>query len=245
MSVLLNSFRFGFNPSSWFASSETGLWVASSLNSSLKQNSDGTTAVTTTSDPVGYWADQSGNGNHLIQATAGSRPTYSSIMPSVVFDGTDDRLGLAAGLAATSGSVAILFKTGATAFSAGAQVLLSCADVGTANTWFEIGITTRGRIYLESNAAGTQHTISGSSLLAVSTAYTLVIVHNGTDIYAEVNGVEQNPLIVENIGTLAWFGNVAGADNTTLGGTITSAGLVRPFVGSICEVIATSKVITA
>jgi hypothetical protein len=34
--------------------------------------------ATASSDPVGYWADKSGNGRHAVQATAGNRPTISA-----------------------------------------------------------------------------------------------------------------------------------------------------------------------
>ena len=34
--------------------------------------------ATATSDPVGYWADKSGNNRHAVQATAGSRPTVGA-----------------------------------------------------------------------------------------------------------------------------------------------------------------------
>ena len=38
------------------------------------QNSNGTTLATADTDPIGYWQDYSGNGNHLLQATSGKRP---------------------------------------------------------------------------------------------------------------------------------------------------------------------------
>jgi len=48
----------------------------------------------TDNDPVGTWADQSGNGRDLIQSTAGNKPLYKTNIingyPSVRFDGTDD-----------------------------------------------------------------------------------------------------------------------------------------------------------
>lgn len=72
-------------------------WYDPSDLSTLKQNSDGTGAVTTAGDPVGYMADKSGNGRHLLQATSGSRPTYqvdSNGKPYLLFDGTDDYLVL-------------------------------------------------------------------------------------------------------------------------------------------------------
>lgn len=47
-------------------------------------------------DPVGTWADQSGNGNDLVQATAAKKPTYETNEcngePIVRFDSVDDYL---------------------------------------------------------------------------------------------------------------------------------------------------------
>lgn len=42
----------------------------------MRQLSDGTTAVTANADPVGYWADKSGNGYHATQSTTNNRPSY-------------------------------------------------------------------------------------------------------------------------------------------------------------------------
>jgi hypothetical protein len=59
---------------------------------------------------VSQWADQSGSGNHVVQATGGSQPTYnasSTLMPgrpSLTFDGTADHLTLDAFAAAYAGS---------------------------------------------------------------------------------------------------------------------------------------------
>ena len=53
-------------------------WYDPSDLSTLFQLSNGTTAVTADGDPVGYMADKSGNGRHLIQATADSRPAYKT-----------------------------------------------------------------------------------------------------------------------------------------------------------------------
>lgn len=201
----------------------------------LFQNSNGTTAASANNDPVGYWTDQHGI-IHIIQATAGSRPLLQTALPSVKFDGTDDYLAFAGAFANTLGSVYIVFKTGATAFATrGPQVLLSRADEAVTNEWFEIGITSEGRIYIERNAAGTKHTLVGSSFLELSTAYGLYVSFDDIDYYAQVNDVEQNPLTIENIGTPSWFGDVAGADNIVLGGTVTSAGLVRPFQGEVMD----------
>src|SRR6266545_730699 len=46
---------------------------------------------------VAQWNDYSGNGNHLIQATAANQPTFSPVAgpnnrPAILFDGVNDRL---------------------------------------------------------------------------------------------------------------------------------------------------------
>ena len=62
-----------FNPSTLFAGSPGGFWNIADLTT-VFQNSNATGAPAVGS-PVGYVGDQSGNGNHLKQATAGLRPT--------------------------------------------------------------------------------------------------------------------------------------------------------------------------
>ncbi len=216
-----------WSPLLFFGSGEDGLWLSSATKLNLFQSSGGTTPVTTTGNPVGYWGDQSGNGNHVIQATSSARPSYSSVSPSVTFDGVNDNLALAA----------VRFKTGASQFIDGTRVLVSSADTGTADNWFEVGVDTVGRLYIESNASGTKHTVVGTKALSLSTAYSLMVVHDGTDWYMELDGIEQNPLIIESVGAFAWFGDVSGADNLVIGATITSAGFVRGWKGEISEVI--------
>lgn len=210
------------------------------LHPSLWFKADSGTNSTTNGVAISAWADSSGNAGDLSQGTAGNRPTYVSATPAVRFDGTDDYLRRAAGIADTVGTLVVAFVTGATAFATrGDQSLFSSADEGAANEWFEVGVDSTGRIYLERNAAGTKMRLTGSSFLDVSTAYILTIIHNGTDYYVEVDGVEQNPLTVGDGQMLAsnWFGDVTGADNFVLGGTVTSGGIVRPFLGDVLELI--------
>lgn len=57
---------------------------------------DSGTGTTTDGTAVGTWTDQSGQGHHLTQATAGSQPVYKTNIlngkPVVRFDGVDDFL---------------------------------------------------------------------------------------------------------------------------------------------------------
>ena len=67
--------------------------------------------ATASSDPVGYWADKSGNGRHAVQATAGRRGVVGTLNSrrAITFDGTDDCLTASiatASLCSTDGGVA-------------------------------------------------------------------------------------------------------------------------------------------
>lgn len=84
-----------FSPLDLFGSGELGFIYDFTDTANLRQLSDGTTAVAGDGDPVGYVADLSGNGKHLIQATSTARPVFKVATPNYVLsDGVDDRLGV-------------------------------------------------------------------------------------------------------------------------------------------------------
>jgi len=82
----------GFSIADLFASSEQGAWYDPSDLSTLFQDSAGTTPVTTAGQPVGLMLDNSGNGNHAVQATAAARPTYQTSPARATIDKVDDRM---------------------------------------------------------------------------------------------------------------------------------------------------------
>jgi len=82
----------GFSIADLFASSEQGAWYDPSDLSTLFQDSAGTTPVTTAGQPVGLMLDNSGNGNHAVQATAAARPTYQTSPDRATLDKVDDRM---------------------------------------------------------------------------------------------------------------------------------------------------------
>ena len=85
----------GFNPKSI---SGLQAWYDAADSSTLFQNSDGTSAVAATDDPVGYWGDKSGNGRNLTQTTNNNRPLYKPASRNgkgdLLFDGTDDKFAV-------------------------------------------------------------------------------------------------------------------------------------------------------
>ena len=96
---------------------------------------DARVGVTNVSGACSAWADQSGNGFHAVQGTAGNRPTISTAdgFPSLLFDGSNDRLNTPA-ITATTGVKTIYAVTKPTSLPAGyASVFgLSATIFGTA-----------------------------------------------------------------------------------------------------------------
>ena len=76
------------------ATSAKGYMLRLDSAATLRQNSGGTGAVSSVSDPVGYATDLSGNGNHFTQATSGNRALWNGT--GCDFDGVNDGLTRAA-----------------------------------------------------------------------------------------------------------------------------------------------------
>lgn len=208
------------------------------------------TAGITLSSGVSQWANTGGGGAaNLTQATSGSRPAQTAAIfgasEGIVFDGTADHLSIASKVIpeTTAGSIGIVFKTGSSVV--GPRVLVSQSDTAVANDWFEVGIAANGKIYIESNNAGTKHTVHGSTVLSASTVYDMTLTYDGTDWFLMLASVEENPLTIENIGAFAWAGRVAGTPAFTIGATITSGGAARFWNGSIGAVYVWAADITA
>jgi hypothetical protein len=179
---------------------------------------------------VSSWVSESYD---LVQGTAGNRPTHvAAFTPGhgVQFDGSSDFLSIANPFTGPTGSIAIVFKTGTIGTK---QVMVAVTDTGAANVWFEIGITAGGLIYLERNAAGTVSRIVGSTLLSASTSYQLFACYDGTDYYLTLDGVEENPLVVESVGTRGWFSTVTSGDTFSLGAALPSGSGARFFTGTL------------
>lgn len=85
-----------FNTTAFSPASISGMHCWVKADAGVFQDAARTTAATADGDPVGGWADQSGNGRHFSQSTAASRGTLKlSIFNGrniVRFDGVDDYL---------------------------------------------------------------------------------------------------------------------------------------------------------
>lgn len=66
------------------------LWLDAADASTLRQNSNGTVPAVNSGDPVGYWADKSGHGRHMLQPSSSPRPIVGTqnSRTSLSFNGT-------------------------------------------------------------------------------------------------------------------------------------------------------------
>lgn len=78
-----------FSPAAMFAVGEKGAWYDPSDISTLFQNAAMTVPVAADGDPVGAMRDKSGNNIHLLQTTAGVRPTFKAAGSSRWLEFTD------------------------------------------------------------------------------------------------------------------------------------------------------------
>lgn len=201
-----------------------------------------------TGSPASAW-DSFVGGISLTQSTAGSRPAISASAfgsaQGLSFDGANDVIGYTGKpiTATAAGSLLCVFKT-PSAFSS-RRVIVSQSDSAVANDWWELGIDASGMVYVESNAAGTVHTVRGITELAESTAYSVILCFDGVDYFMTINGAEENPLTIESVGAFAWAGRVGGTPVFNIGGTVTSGGTQRPFSGIIGEVSFWNQDLTA
>ena len=79
---------------SWTITPRFTQWTPANISTALWLDANDASTITTVSGAVSQWNDKSGNGRNATQATAGSRPAYSSTgfnsRPGITFDGTDD-----------------------------------------------------------------------------------------------------------------------------------------------------------
>ena len=117
-----------FDPTSLFAASQQGLLYEAFDISTLFQLSDGTTAVTVATDPIGYAGDKSGRGNNAIQATTARRPTYQTSPARMALDKIDDRLSVTVPVGGFTGTMVLGTDQGTASY--GVTIPAGAYDIG-------------------------------------------------------------------------------------------------------------------
>lgn len=239
-----------------------------SVLSSLFQNSDGTTPATATDNPVGYWADLSGLGNHARQTVAtGSRPflklNNQNGRPGLLFDGSNDWI--------TATIEGFQSLTGVTVLQVVKPTAAAAADVSSAlffgfgNAGVGSGVFPASRVFTFASATGglSGETINfaienatfsagrlGSSTYArsASTAQLLAITagSGGTNVFANNAAVSLN-LTNQITTTTATAPANAGytVDNEVHFNALRAGGVIVPGAAStLHQVIVYNRVLT-
>ena len=215
-------------------SSETMVYDAFSA-SGIFTAPDGGTQSVANNDTVGMLCNNVSANYWLYQPDEAARPLLQTAYPSIRFNGVNTVIAGSVVPSFTKGSISVVFKTGSTPFlTRGLQSIVSVSSSVSAADWFEVGVSEFGRVYVEINRAGVKKTVEGSTLLDASQVYMAIVTYDGADYYMQVNGVEQNPLIVRSAAASGWS-DIDGADTFAVGGTITDGGTQRPFLGELLE----------
>lgn len=200
-----------FTPRALFGGGLLGGWYDPSDISTMFQNSNGTTAVAADGDPVGYIADRSGAGNHLIQATAGARPLYktSGGLSWLEFDGIDDQLVRAdtAAFRNASMGVATVWRPGRD--TRDDHISSGNSSAFATNNWI-VSNTTTLDVYGRTPAS-----VLTSGVVASGSDYVSAVWADGATIFRQLNG-----------GAVASDAGAFGTDDTTgfaVGGTLSGA----------------------
>lgn len=130
------------------------LWTPALLNGILGWwDASRAGTITLVSNAVSQWNDVSGRGNHLVQATAGKRPTYGTFAnrPAIILDGTDDTL-LTTNI--TPQNVAIFAVYGYPNNSSAPPFAWSRNDGNTTNSVQELHLSSTGSIRAVNNDVG-------------------------------------------------------------------------------------------
>lgn len=134
--LLLTPRRRILGPPPWAPPDVAGLalWLDASDLSSLFTDSGRTTPVASSGDPVGGWADKSGNGRHVGQATSGRRPIYQAAgrdtgQAGLVCDDVDDGLTSASAYVPSGAfTLVIIGKITSTPGGAEYDQIFACGD---------------------------------------------------------------------------------------------------------------------
>ena len=206
-------------------------WYDARTLSTLFQDSAGTTPVASNNDPVGKWSDKMGNGNHIIQATAGKRPLYKTSQfgsfPAVHGDGVNDVLTAATTTLAGSTGItiaAVIYAESKTAIGLVAAYDRSFNLMGWFNTTgFPIIINDAGSSAGTADITGAAHRMVGTIGATATPTVTLYI-----DDVAQTPGT--GDLTIDNGKDLSLFA----MSDSTFPGTLRIGELVvynRPLTG--------------
>jgi len=120
-----------FSVTSLFEGGTEGVLFEAFDIDTLFQVSDGTTPVAVATDPIGYFGDKSGNGNHATQATPERRLTYQTSPDRATLDKDGDRLIVTVPTGGFTGTMVLATDQGTASY--GVTIPAGSYDIGARN----------------------------------------------------------------------------------------------------------------
>jgi len=221
----------GFSPAALFAGGIQGAWFDPSDLSTLFQDSAGTTPVTASGQPVGLMLDNSGNGNHAVQAIAAARPIYQTSPDRITVNKVDDRLLVTVPTGGFTGTMVLATDQGTASY--GVNIPAGPYDIGGRGGQYFPGNAIVGQLIRDGalsaqEAAATEAYFVGNGATAgygsvtnfssfwrewsEITSFPLIDTSSGTNFYQawyNCTSLTSFPLIDTSAGTnfsRAWFG---------------------------------------
>ena len=167
-----------FNPASLFGASDEGLVVDFTDAANLFQLSNGTTAVTTPGQTIGYATDLSGKGHHATQATAANRPYWTGI-PSTLGTALVTNGRFTADTNWTKGTGWTISGGVATATAGSASLLSQAITLSAGKTYVIVFNMTRSAGTLTAQFTGGT-TVSGQSHNAIGSYVEILTANTNT-----------------------------------------------------------------
>jgi hypothetical protein len=224
---------YEFTPSHLWDSG-VALWLDAADQSTLFQNSDGTTPATAANDPIGCWLDKSGNGRHAT-ATSGDRPSYNvnpiNDTPTINFTTSHSLSGSFAPV--TDLSLFLVCRFGSASNSVGRLFTLAPANAADTTAPAFIPLL-RGNPSLQAVEAFFATTFRARADIIYDTFFLARVTYTGATVSISINNGSPST------GT----GSIAGNSFARYGIGTGFGGSAPAIVGDVAEVIAFDRLIT-
>jgi len=197
---------------------------------------DAGSTLATNGQTVQQWSDQSGVGNHLVQATSGERPTFNTNqlngLPGIACGGWLNQLTLSLGGTTASCYVVAKHTTG------GNGRIVTFAATGGPDY---DGDTDAIFFYLPSDTTvtGFRNGAKSNGTVATGTPYVLGSIFDGTNHTMYINGTAQSA--VGSTGTFGSTGGLGVGDSPDSPPSTASGG--SPMNGMVFEIVLTTAAI--
>lgn len=196
-------------------------------------------------DPITVWQDRGTSKINFTQATAGLRPTYDQDcvngLPGIDFDGSTQYLGLSSAI--FTGKLGNVFAV--VLHDAVTSTVLGQSDEAGDTAYVQLGVAPTDYLAYSQNNGGTADSlVASTTVIGQAAARLLEWSSDGSTIYGRVDGVAQTLAAGSGANSGDWWGDVTGADNTTLG-VIKRSSLGAYLNGKILELVVYDRPLSA